>query len=170
MDEPTLPPAGEFEAAAREFQERGFVVIPQFLPQHELAEALAQLENYFHTVLPRMPASRAFLGDKGDLMSIRQIDFAASPDVAPDVDTSYSLQFPRRPRYLALATACLGEKLSPKPGVRPPSECPAWPDRSERSIGYATLHSAGQPFVCRWFLPRFRNATIHCRAPFRHVR
>jgi hypothetical protein len=151
MDEPTLPPAGEFEAAAREFQERGFVVIPQFLPQHELAEALAQLENYFHTVLPRMPASRAFLGDKGDLMSIRQIDFAASPDVAPDVDTSYFLQFPRRPRYLALATACLGEKLSPKPGdkiVRPPSECPGCVAGSIRAIDWIRDAAFGWSAFC----------------------
>eukprot|EP01051_Picozoa_sp_SAG22_P022744 SAG22_NODE_5572_length_991_cov_1.347534_2_plen_151_part_00 len=115
--EPAPPPAGEFEAAAREFRDQGFVVVPQFLLPHELAEALGQLESYFHTVLPRMPPSRAFLGDKEDMMRIRKIDFAASPDVASDVDTSFFLDFPRRRRYQALATACLGEALSPKPGA-----------------------------------------------------
>jgi phytanoyl-CoA hydroxylase len=105
-----------YAAVAAEYNERGFAVVPGFMPQGEVEEALAQLAEFSREVLPRLPPTRAFFTDPSDPASVRMIDFGGAPQAAPEIDHSFFLQMSARPRYQALGRACLGEPIAPVGG------------------------------------------------------
>lgn len=82
------------------------------MPADELAESLSRLDDYWRTVLPRLPSSRAFFSDPDDLASVRMIDFKGGPLAAPEIDHSFFLTLSRRPHFQALGAACLGEPIA----------------------------------------------------------
>ena len=82
------------------------------MPTDELAESLSRLDDYWRTVLPRMPSSRAFFSDPNDLASVRMIDFGGGPAAAPEFDHGFFLTLSMRPHFQALGVACLGEPIA----------------------------------------------------------
>jgi phytanoyl-CoA hydroxylase len=56
----------EFSAAKREFDERGFTVLRNFVDAREIATINAELERYIAEVLPGLPETAAFYEDKDD--------------------------------------------------------------------------------------------------------
>ena len=111
MMEPT-----DYIAVAAECRERGFAVVPGFMPPAEVSEALSRLDEFTRNVLPLLPPTRAFFSDLDDLASVRMIDFGSSPQAAPDIDHSFFLGMSARPRYQALGAACLGEAIMTRTG------------------------------------------------------
>lgn len=55
------------------FRRDGFVLVPGFLDQEELAETLRQLESLIREKVPRMPPEQAFYEDPSDPASLKQI-------------------------------------------------------------------------------------------------
>lgn len=92
------------------YERDGFVVVRQFLEAGELAELRQQLDRYIREVVPTLPPSAAFFQDRSRPETLKQMQHMG-------VDP-YFAQYPRHPKWTALAQALVGEPVS--------SDAPEW--------------------------------------------
>src|SRR5262245_40487031 len=79
----------------------GFVIVRDFLPPAELAELTGNLDRYIREVVPTLEDAHAFYVEKGRPQTLKQMQHMG-------VDPFFR-EYPRRPRWVALAEALLGE-------------------------------------------------------------
>ena len=83
------------------FDRDGFVIVPGFLPPDELAELTANLDRYVREVVPTLEDAHAFYVEKGRPETLKQMQHMGIDPFFRD--------YPRHPRWVALAEALLGE-------------------------------------------------------------
>lgn len=86
----------------RQFDRDGFVVVRQFLSEHERAELVHQVDRYLRQVVPTLPASRAFYVDAGRPETLKQVQI---------VDEPYFEAYRRQPHWTQLAEMLIGEPV-----------------------------------------------------------
>jgi|EP01046_Picozoa_sp_COSAG06_P051244 phytanoyl-CoA hydroxylase len=127
--------AERYAQIAEEFSHRGFAVVRGFLSDEGLAQALHHTSVFCSSVLPCLPASRAFFSDPSDAASLRFADLGGGRDFAPDQQptNAFFSDLCDEPRWRALADACLQEpstadapalfnKTAGKSGETPPHQ------------------------------------------------
>ena len=85
------------------FDRDGFVVVPQFLPQDEYNDLVANLARYIREVVPTLSDSAAFYQDKSRPETLKQMQHMGQD--------SYFEQYRQNPRWNAMAQALLGEAV-----------------------------------------------------------
>jgi phytanoyl-CoA hydroxylase len=80
----------------------GFVVVPRFLDDQELAELRAQLDRYIREVVPTLPPTAAFFQDRARPETLKQMQHMDGDPFFRD--------YVRHPRWVALGEALVGEE------------------------------------------------------------
>jgi phytanoyl-CoA hydroxylase len=86
------------------YERDGFVVVRSFLDEGELAELVENLDRYIREVVPTLPPTAAFYQDRARPETLKQMQHMG-------VDP-YFAQYPRHPKWTALARALVGEAVS----------------------------------------------------------
>ena len=88
-------------AAKAEYDQRGFVIIPNFLTLPELAEVQSELDRYISQVVPGLPDSHAFYQDRSRPETLKQMQFM-------QVDPFFQ-SYTRHTKWKRLAETLIGE-------------------------------------------------------------
>ncbi len=83
------------------YQQKGFVVVRQFLDTAQLQELTTELDRYIRDVVPGLPAENAFYQDRDCPETLKQLS-----DMQND---PFFDEIRYRPQWLDLATSLLGE-------------------------------------------------------------
>ena len=89
-----------------EYDREGFVIVPKFLPNADLAELTENINRFIREVVPTMPDGEAFYQDKTRPETLKQVHHM---DVNP-----FFAEYRQHPRWLAFAHAMLGEAAKAK--------------------------------------------------------
>jgi phytanoyl-CoA hydroxylase len=81
----------------------GFVLVPQLLTPPEFAELCGSLDRYVREVVPALPDGDAFYVDKSRPETLKQMQHMGGDP--------YFRDYPRQPKWVALAEALLGESV-----------------------------------------------------------
>lgn len=95
-----------FEQYKKDFDRDGFVIVRQLLPSAEFAELCTNLDRYIREVVPTLPDSHAFYDDRSRPETLKQMQHMS-------VDPFFR-DYREHPRWLALATALIGEEARPE--------------------------------------------------------
>src|SRR5579862_4418857 len=105
----------EFESAARDFHQNGYVVVRQFLTPDQLGELASQLDRYIKQVVPGLSDAHAFYHDRSRPETLKQLQFMQ--------EDPYFLEYTRHPKWASLAESLVGESAvceSPEWFNKPP--------------------------------------------------
>lgn len=103
------------QEAKRAFDSDGFVVVRQFLADHELLELSCQLDRYIQEVVPTLSEAHAFYHDRDRLQTLKQMQFM-------QVDPFFR-DYTGHTKWKALAETLVGESAlceSPEWFNKPP--------------------------------------------------
>ena len=89
-----------------EYDREGFVIVPKFLPNADLAELTENINRFIREVVPTMPDGDAFYQDKTRPETLKQIHHM-------NIDPFFA-EYRQHPRWLAFAHAMLGEAAKAK--------------------------------------------------------
>lgn len=92
-----------------EYDERGFVVIRNFLAGESLAELCQHLDRYIREVVPNAPQQDAFYDDRTRLETLRQLHRMEQD--------AFFAEYLRHPLWTEVATALLGEPVEAAQGA-----------------------------------------------------
>lgn len=90
-----------------QFDQDGFVAIPGFLREAELAEVKNELDRYIKQRVPEIPRATVYYENRSDPSTLKQMAQIGTHD-------SYFASLIRRPKWTGLAEALLGDSVVPQ--------------------------------------------------------
>lgn len=93
-----------FEIEKQHYEQHGFVIVRQFLEQHEFTELQENLNRYIRDVVPTLPDADAFYDDRSRPETLKQMQrMGCDP---------YFRGYAQHPKWMALAEALVGETIN----------------------------------------------------------
>jgi phytanoyl-CoA hydroxylase len=94
------------ESLKSRFDDDGFVVVQQFLPQEELQQLQSELDRYICDIVPHLPGSDAFYHDRDRPETLKQMQHMGND--------AFFNEYRRNSRWAQLAAQLLGEAAQSK--------------------------------------------------------